>query len=80
MIDAYTTNLPRWVVALQNFAPTEQRAVYGALVTAGKPVTNAELARPLGVSPGEASKRVSRMNGLLRVIRTGREKRIALPV
>jgi len=56
-----------------------ERAVYAAMVLAGRPVSNAELARFMGVSPGEASRRVKALNGVLRKERIGREVRISLP-
>ena len=56
-----------------------ERAVYAALIVAGKPVTNDELARLMRVSKGESSKRVSALNGQVNKVRIGREVRISLP-
>jgi len=56
-----------------------ERAVYAAMVLAGRPVSNAELARFMGVSPGEASRRVKTLDGVLCKERVGREVRISLP-
>ena len=56
-----------------------ERAVYAAMVLAGRPVSNAELARFMNVSPGEASRRVKALEGVLRKERVGREVRISLP-
>ena len=55
------------------------RRVFVAMILAGRPVTNAELARLMGCSPGEASKRVRALEGVLKKERIGREVRIALP-
>jgi DNA-binding Lrp family transcriptional regulator len=54
------------------------------MVLAGRPVTNAELARLMGVSPPEASKRITELRhlleqGVLRKERVGREVRLSLP-
>ncbi len=61
-----------------------ERQVYAAMILAGRPVTNAELARLMNVSPAEASKRVTELQGrlhqgILRRERVGREVRISLP-
>ena len=61
-----------------------ERAVFAAMVLAGRPVTNAELARLMGVSPPEASKRITELRhlleqGVLRKERVGREVRLSLP-
>ena len=56
-----------------------ERAVYAAMVLAGRPVSNAELAHFMGVSPGEASRRVKALDGVLCKERVGREVRISLP-
>ncbi len=56
-----------------------ERTVYAAMILAGRPVTNAELARLMDCSPGEASKRVKALEGVLRKDRIGREVRISLP-
>ena len=56
-----------------------ERTVYAAMILAGRPVTNAELARFMNVSAGEASRRVKQLEGVLRKERIGREVRISLP-
>lgn len=55
-----------------------ERAVLAALILAGKPVTNDELANLMGVSKSEASKRVSMIDGHVRKIRDGRKVQISL--
>ena len=52
---------------------------YAAMILAGRPVSNAELARFMNVSPGESSRRVKALDGVLRKERVGREVRISLP-
>ena len=42
-------------------------------------ITNGELAKLMGCSPGEASKRVKALDRVLKKERIGREVRIALP-
>ena len=59
--------------------PDLERTVYAAMILAGRPVTNAELARFMNVSAGEASRRVKALVGVLRKERIGREVRISLP-
>ena len=49
-----------------------KRAALAALQRAGGPVSNRELARLMGVSDGEASKRVRELGGLVNVQRHGR--------
>ena len=56
-----------------------ERTVYAAMILAGRPVSNAELARFMNVSPGELSRRVKALDGVLRKERVGREVRISLP-
>ena len=56
-----------------------ERAVAAAMILAGRPITNAELARLMNVSPGESSRRVKALEGVLRKERVGREVRISLP-
>lgn len=57
----------------------EERAVLAALILAGnRPVTNAELAALMGVSPAEASKRITAVGPRVRRDRAGREVRISL--
>jgi hypothetical protein len=56
-----------------------ERSVFAAMVLAGRPVSNGELARFMGVSPGEASKRVKALQGVIRKERIGREVRLSLP-
>ena len=56
-----------------------ERQVFAAMILAGRPVTNAELARLMGVSPGQSSKMVSQLDGRIQRLRVGREVRISLP-
>lgn len=56
-----------------------ERQVFAAMILAGRPVTNAELARLMGVSAGQASRMVSQLEGRIERTRVGREVRIALP-
>ena len=56
-----------------------ERAVYAALIVAGKPVTNDELARLMRVSKGQASKCVTALNGRVAKVRIGREVRLSIP-
>jgi len=55
-----------------------ERAVYAALILAGQPVNNRRLAELMGVSPGEASRRVAQLEGAIRKARKGREVMISL--
>ena len=55
-----------------------ERAVFAALILAGEPINNRRLAELMGCSPGEASKRVARLEGVVRKVREGREVRIGL--
>ena len=55
-----------------------ERAVLAALILAGNPVTNDELATLMDVSKSEASKRVSAIDGHIRKIRDGRKVQISL--
>jgi hypothetical protein len=52
--------------------------VVRVLENVGRPVTNGELARLMGVSDGEASKRWREVAHLLEVARAGKERRITL--
>lgn len=56
-----------------------ERAVFAAIVLAGGPVTNAQLAKLMRVSPSEASKRVSQLAGVVCKERRGREVLISMP-
>lgn len=56
-----------------------ERTVYAALVLAGEPVNNLKLAALMGVSPGECSRRVAQLEGVIRKSRRGREVLISLP-
>lgn len=56
-----------------------ERTVYAALVLAGEPVNNLKLAALMGVSPGECSRRVAQLEGVIRKSRKGREVLISLP-
>ena len=64
---------PAWMPATE-----VERAVYAALVLAGEPVNNRRLAELMGCSPGEASKRVARLEGVVRKVREGRQVMIGL--
>ena len=55
-----------------------ERAVFAALVLAGEPINNRRLAELMGCSPGEASKRVARLEGVVRKVREGRQVMIGL--
>ena len=55
-----------------------ERAVYAALVIAGGPVNNRRLAELMDCSPGEASRRVAQLEGVIRKARKGREVLISL--
>ena len=65
--------LPTWM-------PTRdiERAVYAALILAGEPVNNRRLAELMDCSPGEASRRVAQLEGVIRKARKGREVLISL--
>lgn len=56
-----------------------ERTIYAAMILAGRPVTNTELGQLMDCSPGEDSKRVKALEGVLRKDRIGREVRISLP-
>jgi hypothetical protein len=64
---------PAWTPATEM-----ERAVYAALILAGEPVNNRRLAELMDCSPGEASKRVTRLEGVVRKVREGREVMIGL--
>jgi hypothetical protein len=68
-------------LAPQTWSPASEleRRVVAAMILAGRPVTNAELARLMGCSPGECSKRVKELEGRVEKIRVGREVRLSLP-
>ncbi len=55
-----------------------ERTVFAALFLAGEPVNNRRLAELMRVSPGEASRRVAQLEGVLRKARKGREVMISL--
>jgi hypothetical protein len=55
-----------------------ERAVYAALILAGEPVNNRRLAELMDCSPGEASRRVAQLEGVIRKTRKGREVLISL--
>ena len=55
-----------------------ERAVFAALIQAGEPVNNRRLAELMDCSPGEASKRVARLEGVVRKVREGRQVMIGL--
>jgi hypothetical protein len=69
----------RPMITMLSSRSEEERAVFAALILAGRPVTNAELAAFMRVSPAEASKR-ARQVSYLRRERIGRELRISLPL
>lgn len=56
-----------------------ERQVFAAMILAGRPVSNAELARLMGCSPGQASKMVRQLEGRIQKTRIGREVRISIP-
>lgn len=56
-----------------------ERTVYAALVLAGEPVNNLKLAALMNVSPGESSRRVTQLEGVIRKSRKGREVLISMP-
>jgi hypothetical protein len=64
---------PTWI-------PTRdiERAVYAALILAGEPVNNRRLAELMDCSPGECSRRVAQLEGVIRKARKGREVLISL--
>ena len=55
-----------------------ERTVYAALILAGEPVNDLKLAALMGVSPGESSRRVAQLEGVIRKARKGREVLISL--
>jgi hypothetical protein len=55
-----------------------ERAVFAALILAGEPVNNRRLAELMDCSPGEASRRVPQLEGVIRKARRGREVLISL--
>ena len=55
-----------------------ERAVFAALILAGEPVNNRRLAELMACSPGEASRRVAQLEGVIRKARKGREVLISL--
>ena len=55
-----------------------ERTVYAALILAGEPVNNLKLAALTGVSPGECSRRVAQLEGVIRKARKGRVVLISL--
>ncbi len=57
---------PAWI-------PTRdfERAVYAALILAGEPVNNRRLAELMDCSPGESSRRVAQLEGVIRKARKG---------
>ena len=68
------------VEVLQPWIPTRdiERAVYAALILAGEPVNNRRLAELMDCSPGEASRRVAQLEGVIHKARKGREVLISL--
>jgi hypothetical protein len=55
-----------------------ERAVFAALILAGEPINNRRLAELMDCSPGEASRRVAQLEGVIRKARKGREVLISL--
>jgi hypothetical protein len=55
-----------------------ERAVFAALILAGEPVNNRQLAELMDCSAGEASRRVAQLEGVIRKARKGREVLISL--
>jgi hypothetical protein len=55
-----------------------ERTVFAALILAGEPVNNLKLAALMGVSPGECSRCVAQLEGMIRKARKGREVLISL--
>ena len=47
--------------------------MYAALILAGEPINNRRLAELMDRSPGEASRRVAQLEGVIRKARKGRE-------
>ena len=56
-----------------------ERRVCAALILAGRPVTNGELAALMKCSKSQASKDVAALRGQVQKLRIGREVRISLP-
>ena len=69
----------RPVISMLKTRGEEERAVFAALILAGKAVSNSELANLMRVSPAEESKRVRDISYLRRQ-RIGREVMISLPL
>ena len=59
-------------------AASFERAVFAALILAGEPINNRRLAELMDCSPGEASRRVAQLEGVIRKARKGREVLISL--
>ena len=58
---------------------SDERAVAAALILAGGRGTNGMLAELMGVSPAEASKRVTALGDIVRKKREGRTVQISIP-
>jgi hypothetical protein len=71
---------PEVLTPVQPWIPTREfeRAVFAALILAGEPVNNRRLAELMDCSPGEASRRVAQLEGVIRKARKGREVLISL--
>ena len=71
---------PDVLTPVQPWQPSREfeRAVYAALILAGEPVNNRRLAELMDCSPGEASRRVTQLEGVIRKARKGREVLISL--
>ena len=72
---------PERLTPVQPWVPSREfeRAVYAALILAGEPVNNRRLAELMGCSPGESSRRVAQLEGVLRKERMGRQVLLSLP-
>jgi hypothetical protein len=55
-----------------------ERAVYAALILAGEPINNRRSAELMDCSPGEASRRVAQLEGVIHKARKGREVLMSL--
>jgi hypothetical protein len=54
-------------------------AVFAALILAGEPVNNRRLSELMDCSPGEASRRVAQLDGVIQKQRQGRQVLLSLP-
>ena len=87
-VEAWSRRMPKLQPRQEVLAPqapqvwmpqTEvERTVFAALILAGEPVNNLKLAALMGVSPGECSRRVAQLEGVIHRARKGREVLISL--